>query len=1202
MFRLAPAVLVVLGVLGGYLPAKAGEQKIVLREYLGRQWDRELLTYPVRFAAGECAASTISLALRGGPAPVPAQLLEVELWPGTEFVKAAKLAFVADLSPLEVKEYTFTYAPAATAAVPPTPSDLVVKPGAGVVELTTSGFGLRMLLGEKTYDPPAAAAEVPGPVAALRTATGEWYGGSRLYGPGRIEGYAARLVDRGPAVGGVEVTYRYEGGRTMALRVRLAEGNKQALWELKGEPYDRELAVQLVQGVGWNEAEKAAEESAVKDGWELLVSPGVPALQMLVPHSVFNARWQLPNPPGAKLGTLWVEVPLDQEPAGQLLSLEPWAGWWEQIHQTQLRFQDPTWGQFLQLRTVDPGDWVEAAPLGTWASYGNLRMRHKWCPLVKGADGEVYVQFSACSGLRRWRGGVPTEPITDQAFTRPDQTLKYTEAKADPWPLDRVKDLVLNWPEDVGTHPRIFFSRADLEERRRQEPATAEFVNAAREYARVYQFIEVPSYRDPLPLTAYLATGSTELAEEFRLRDRLAQYLGMLGNLDRMRTAGQIASMYDALADSGLLTPEERAVRQAQLAYLAYLCADAENWSMERGYASGNLNMSSMHVINQGMMAAAIPEHPLAQEWSQAPLFMVEKWLTENVAPTGEWVAPGESIANYAEVSVMPLVVYAAVATRAGIRDLFSDPRLKKLMLYLAKQYAPPDPRPFDKRTEPVAVTPPVGRGPAYHAVTGIFGPMAKGTAESDPTFSQQMQWLWLRGGQSTGYVDDKMGGLERFAMDPSLPAATPPWGSERFPAIGAILRHGVGTPEEFYLNFVMDNSNRMVYASENGGIAALWAKGAPTTVRFAGKGYAEREEIFINRVSLARDQWDLDFRKAHFMYEGPAAVTDFAALPRQDYLAATLRLDRTKPYWHNDLDNTDVIPQWATMARAGTPPLDWKRQVLLVKGAEAAEPTYLLFRDTVSGGQPTAWQFWTLSEKIGTPEEVRDLQAFLADKPGDKLVDAREIHGDRFTAVGQQGVDVEYYIAAPTDTPRQTLRWGQAYYHYYTEYQDLLHLQRTGDGAYFVAYYPRRREEAVPTFATLGEGKVIKVSGAWGTDYGYLSDVEATAEAEEASFEGTVASVQDRGNGLVLSLGGAGTVRYGDKLVACEQPVSVRVLPDLALVDLAADHPGTQVRLRLPGAWQLYRPEAGVKLQRADGDSLLSVPAGASQVRLVKG
>ena len=367
MFRITLPALLTLCAIVLSLPLAAGQQTFVLREYLGRQWDRELLTYPVSFKPGECLASATSLSEPGKQGLVWSQLIEVELWPGTEFVKSAKLAFVADLAPLATHSYALTYGttPIGQAMPLPAPPDLKIAKGEGSVEITTSQFGLRMLLGDKTYDPPISAAEAPGPVVAIRTAQGEWYGGSRMYGPGKLTQISARLVDPGPAVAGVEVTYKYEGDRVMTLRVRLAEGNKQAIWELNGTPYDRDLAVQLVRGVGWNEAEKAAEESAVKDGWELLVSPGVADLGMLVPnHPVVGARWQIKDPPYYDYNsTLWVDVPVDKEPAGPLLSFEPWAGWWEQIHQNQLRFASPAWGQFLQMQAVDPGDWVEPGPL-----------------------------------------------------------------------------------------------------------------------------------------------------------------------------------------------------------------------------------------------------------------------------------------------------------------------------------------------------------------------------------------------------------------------------------------------------------------------------------------------------------------------------------------------------------------------------------------------------------------------------------------------------------------------------------------------------------------------------------------------------------------------------------------------------------------------------------------------------------------------
>jgi hypothetical protein len=310
------------------------------------------------------------------------------------------------------------------------------------------------------------------------------------------------------------------------------------------------------------------------------------------------------------------------------------------------------------------------------------------------------------------------------------------------------------------------------------------------------------------------------------------------------------------------------------------------------------------------------------------------------------------------------------------------------------------------------------------------------------------------------------------------------------------------------------------------------------------------------------------------------------------------------------------TLPEWPPLATPGKPPVDWRRQVLFLKDDDPAQPAYELIRDSVKGGQPTMWQMWTLSEKIGTPEEVKDLPAFLADKPGYKILPARQLQGDRFTAVGQLGVDVEYYLASPTATPRYTLRWGTDMYNWANklkvpQYQDLMYLQMPGDGAYFVAFYPRKRAMAVPAFSTLGEGCIIKVSGDFGTDYGFLSALDATAVGGGATFRGTAGSVEDRATGLVLSLGAKGEVRYKDWGLSAAFPVSLRVREKTLTVELPATvqppafalvqpFPGGAVTISAPGIWALAKPLPGVKVTPSAAGLVLVVPAGLRTVALV--
>jgi hypothetical protein len=171
------------------------------------------------------------------------------------------------------------------------------------------------------------------------------------------------------------------------------------------------------------------------------------------------------------------------------------------------------------------------------------------------------------------------------------------------------------------------------------------------------------------------------------------------------------------------------------------------------------------------------------------------------------------------------------------------------------------------------------------------------------------------------------------------------------------------------------------------------------------------------------------------------------------------------------------------------------------------------------------------------------------------------------------------------------------------------------GDGAYFVAFYPRKRDWPAPTFATLGDGLVIKVAGDFGTDYGFLSALDTAAAGEGASFQGTAGSVQDRKGGLVLALGGKGAVRYQQYGLSADFAASLRVAKEQLTIELPekvldADKtlqpmipfPGGAVIVTAPGNWALKEPTPGVKLAKSAAGCVLDVPAGVTAVTLIDG
>jgi hypothetical protein len=718
-----------------------------------------------------------------------------------------------------------------------------------------------------------------------------------------------------------------------------------------------------------------------------------------------------------------------------------------------------------------------------------------------------------------------------------------------------------------------------------------------------------------------LLTGDPKVAARAKVVEKLQADLARFGAFDKMRHTMAVAVNYDALIDSPMVSADARPVLRARLAYLAYVLADPTTWSPERGYCSGNPNMTVAHVLNAGYLGCTIPDHPLARVWAQPAMALMERAL-EELGPEGEH---RESVANYAGVSGASMLCFAIAARNAGLHDYVNDPRMKKLMLYLAKQYTPPDLRGDAKKgfTPGLSRLPGAGRGPAGQRLA-LPGMMAKATASSDPEYSRTQQWVWQRAGYPVFIANQMLGGYEYVYMDRDLPAARPDWGTDFFPEYGVIFRQGLGTPDEWYMNFQVKMWDGV--PSANGSFAALFAKGAPLSALFS-KGWADRDELVVSRVLPARRRGTPEERYDHFYHTQEAELAGHSALPRQDYAAADIVIGDWAPRMqvggsgkaNPDFDQlmTVRLPEWPPIPAAGNFPILWTRQVLFVKDDDPAGAGYLLLRDTVSGGQPTIWQFWTLSEKIGTPEEARNPEAFLADKPGDKVVEPRELKGDRFTALGPFGVDLEYYLASPTATPRYTLRGGTTYDQWerrggVPEYQDLLHLQMPGDGAYFVALFPRRRGEPVPSFEALGNGMIIKVSGEFGTDHGFLSGAEAEAAAGDVRFKGTAGSVQDRPSGLVLSLGAKGEVRYkaygltagfAASLRAGEKTLTIEIQDKVTDGDKtrAPQVPfrGGTVTITAPGEWAPAKPLPGVELAKTAAGWTLTVPAGVRSVQL---
>ena len=1117
--------------------ATANTGPIVFTERLNQTYGPELVS--VTFSADDKQCAEDGVSLTGPCGPVATQLTEIEYWPGEpKSVKSAKLLFVIDgLKPLSALQYTVSFGKGKT---PQPATDLQVKAEKDKVEITTAGIGVRMLIGSGKPASPAALKDIPSPLSGMRLGgANAWGGGSTLYGNGKIVSWTSELTDSGPVLARVLAKYTFEDGNVATISASVIAGDNAVRWETGVSSDSKDCGVEL----------------------RFPPLPGVN--EVIMPKGVFG--WAKDRKADIKPGT---------EPFAFLSPNTRIVGIFPELPVT-VKFQAHDGkGPELLLSSLDPAVWSEpVAPLTyagfkIWELDSIPKMWDTWkrncMPIIYGADGTVTLKAGFMKGRRKWLSASGT-PLIGSV-------------------LDEIKNMVLEWPTDPKRpHIALFMDMQTIKDVWSWAAADPQLKKslATPDNNFVSLLMTPTSERKKVDIDAVLKS----------LRDDL----GLLGNSDLMRFGVHLSTRYDMLLESDIVPPADRALLRAQMAYVAYFLNDPRSWSVERGYLSGNPNMSCSYMMMMGVIACTISDHPSAKEWADYATRWMDKWLSDEVGTNGEWISEGS---HYSYVGLEAMVVYAIAAKRAGFHDFSNDPRLKKFILYSAKYNTPRDPQFKGLRT--------IGNyGRGHGDIMSVFGVAAAFYKESDPELSRTMQWMWAENGYPVSMINRGLGGLEPYYEDRRLPAQAPVWGSELFPGIGALLRASFNTPNESYVNILATTNslrNLDIWAPEIGGISQWFARGREVSKCFTcATGYYERHELLRNGVRLARNWGAPGDSKTPFGNYTTVKPEGFAALPQADYVRSTFTNIR--------VDNRDWMPEklpaYPKVVPAKEQKLEWTRQMMFLKDTDPAGPAYLVLRDSTSGGQPTVWQFWTLSEKIGTPEQAKDPAAFLTDKPGKAILPARELPaGDRYTALGQFEMDVEYFIANPATTPRHTLRYGgdNGNNHKIPEYQDLLHLQQPGDGFYYAVVYPRPRGETAPTFSKLADGAILKIEGPAGTDYAFLSTSEASPSAEGISFKGTASAVQQRKDGTTLSLMAAGEAAWKECRLSGPGAAALKISADTMVLSLPVNSEGGKFTLAAPGDWNLKDAPSGVSLANDGAEGLrLTIPPNVSQIELLK-
>lgn len=750
-----------------------------LREYLGRGWSNECVSFPLSDVQTKAATQGRALLGPGG--------LETA-YQVSGAGSTARISFQADLPPYQTLAYTF----AGTAAKPAT--DLRVTEDATGIQIVNGRIGIEL---RKRLQPGQ------GPIARVRLGSGIWTGGSTIEGGTPPAAYEVEMTANGPVFAEAVCRATWADKGTWTLRVRVERAEPVVLVDEQfdapgGGVFRVVLGDKAFQPTHMLNRDSRAESAAVRadaiggyylEPWVHWNNGGHGNwIALYTPTPVTP---DTPQPAQDKTVKALTEAltPKTKDPRPDMLAIA--------------LLKPSLW--------LDP-KWAGKAPQGGTGVGTAVR------------DGVMTVDMPVQGGRRVWLLGAldkeASVAVLGQRVAPPPQQLVVKHGDI---PLDTVKDWVLDWTGDEDNHPVLFVRKADLPALR------SRLVSDPKELERWRSQQPVDKYLLDGPIKEFLATGDSQLGK--RMAEKAEEYLQTCvdwylkedylhcpGTAPHMQSLiSTVINLVDPVLSTDAFTPERRKRVLAKLAFIGYILERPDYWSPERGY-SGFANMTSVVALYRTGVACILPSHPKAKAWAQQGLGQLAWQLTAWSDEDGGWVeAP-----HYAMVSFDHMLAGFTMAANAGLGDYFYHPRMRKVVEWFAGISTPRDSRSGGFRHQP-----PIGN--TYHGEpNGVYGLIASMWKQKDPAFAAQMQWMFEQSGSiptlGNGWNFPAMLGY-RFQMSQSGVTAKPAnFGSALYRNTGAVLRNTMQTDRETYLH-IIGGPNNSHYDYDSGSII-LYGKG----------------------------------------------------------------------------------------------------------------------------------------------------------------------------------------------------------------------------------------------------------------------------------------------------------------------------------------------------------------------------------------
>lgn len=299
--------------------------------------------------------------------------------------------------------------------------------------------------------------------------------------------------------------------------------------------------------------------------------------------------------------------------------------------------------------------------------------------------------------------------------------------------------------------------------------------------------------------------------------------------------------IYDQIAGSGVISPEDHSVLLANFRYIAammmdtgYYRFDLEHFPDEKGGKRSNWNAD--RATGLGVYALLFPQEAAAARYLEHACSVIDWQLTHVVDADGAWP---ENIRYHGAVLHRYFLFFALLKRLRGL-DYFEHGKVKGMYRFLIGTAVSPDRIQGGPSAPPRLLTPAVGDANVHELWFRLLAYAAPFYQKADLLLAGEMMWSWRQGGapiQDSGAYPCPLVAL--LYPQPDLPEIQPAAPSAYYPEMGYVIFRSGQNPTGDRQHYAIYEASPLAYhAHHDEGHFTIWADGVPLALDSGTGGY----------------------------------------------------------------------------------------------------------------------------------------------------------------------------------------------------------------------------------------------------------------------------------------------------------------------------------------------------------------------------